>query len=124
MPSKLRVATIAMGVLFTLQGLGWVLFPHRAAGALGMPALEGLGRSTQFGDFAAFFLVLGGSILVGCRPGRARVLAFPAAMLGVSAAVCRFLAWLLHGAAFAALFIAVETAGALVLRAAARAPAA
>ncbi|MFN8640217.1 MAG: hypothetical protein U0802_00595 [Candidatus Binatia bacterium] len=123
MQSKLRIATIALGVLFTLQGLGWVFVPHRAAAQLGMPALDGLARSTQFGDFAAFFLVLGGSILVGCQPGRARVLYFPAAMLG-TAAVCRILAWLLHGAAFAALFIAVETIGALVLRAAARAPAA
>lgn len=117
MHSKLRIAIIAMGVGFTLQGLAWLIVPERAAGGLGMPALEGLGRSTQFGDFAAFFLVLGGSILVGCRPGRARVLYFPAALLAAAAA-CRTIAWAAHGADFAALFIAVETISAVLLVAA------
>ena len=119
MHSKLRIATIVMGVAFTLQGLGWIVVPDRAAAGLGMPVLDGLARSTQFGDFAAFFVTLGGSILLGCLPGRARVLHFPAALLA-TAALGRTLAWLLHGADFAALFIAVETIGALVLLVAAR----
>lgn len=123
MHSRLRIAAMAMGVLFTLQGVGWLLVPERAAAGLGMPALEGMARSTQFGDFAAFFLVLGGSILVGCRPGRARVLWFPTAMLA-AAAVCRTFAWAVHGADFAALFIAVEAISAGVLAAAAASPAA
>ena len=119
MYSKLRIATIVMGVAFTLQGLGWIVVPDRAAAGLGMPVLDGLARSTQFGDFAAFFVTLGGSILLGCLPGRARVLHFPAALLA-TAALGRTLAWLLHGADFATLFIAVETIGALVLLVAAR----
>lgn len=119
MSPTVRYISIAMGILFTLQGIGWVVAPQSAAAALGMVALDGLGRSTQFGDFAAFFLTLGVGILVGLGPGRERALFFPAALLGTAAA-CRALAWAVHGADFAALFIAVEVAGACVLVTAAR----
>ena len=119
MRSGLRIVMIAMGVGFTLQGIGWLVAPARAAAALGMPVLDGLARSTQFGDFAAFFLTLGLSILAGSRPGRARVLYFPAGLLG-SAAVCRTIAWAIHGAAFAAIFIVVEIVASVLLLAAAR----
>jgi hypothetical protein len=47
---------IAMGAVFTLQGTAWLVVPERAAGSLGMPLLTGLARSTQIGDFAAFFV--------------------------------------------------------------------
>ena len=116
---SLRIVTIVMGMGFALQGVGFLVVPNRAASALGMPLLDGLGRSTQVGDFAAFFLTLGLSILAGIRPGRARVLYFPAALLG-SAALCRTIAWAVHGAAFATTFILVEIVGCLVLLASAR----
>ncbi|MBI3783477.1 MAG: hypothetical protein HY270_08750 [Deltaproteobacteria bacterium] len=109
MRTTLRALTLLIGIGFTLQGIGWLLTPERAAASLGMPPLDGLARSTQFGDFAAFFLVLGVSILVGGGEGRARQLYFPAALLG-SAALCRTIAWAAHGAAFAAVFITVEIA--------------
>jgi len=69
--SRLRLAVAVLGGFFTLQGIGWILVPGRAAVGLGMPLLEGLGRSTQVGDFAAFFLVAGLTMLAGSRPGRA-----------------------------------------------------
>jgi hypothetical protein len=119
MRAILRIITILMGAGFTLQGVGWLVVPDRAAAGLGMPVLDGLARSTQFGDFAAFFLTLGVSILVGNRPGHARVLYFPAALLG-SAALCRAVAWAAHGAAFATTFILVEVVACLLLLAAAR----
>ena len=117
--STLRRVTTVMGAGFALQGIGWLVVPQWAAAALGMPLLTDLGRSTQVGDFAAFFLTLGVSILVGVRPGNGRWLYFPAGMLA-SAAVCRTLTWAVHGAAFAALFITVEVAGSLLLLASAR----
>lgn len=118
--SRLRLAVAVVGALFALQGIGWILVPGRAASGLGMPLLDGLGRSTQVGDFAAFFLVAGLTMLAGSRPGRASWLRFPAALIG-GAAITRTLAWLLHGAAFAALFIPIELAvGALLWHAAAR----
>ena len=119
MRSFLRIVTILMGAGFALQGVGFLVVPERAAESLGMPVLDGLGRSTQLGDFAAFFLTLGLSILAGVRPGQARWLYFPAGLLG-SAALCRTIAWAFHGAAFAATFIPVEVVASLLLLAAAR----
>jgi hypothetical protein len=111
---RLRLVVAVLGAFFALQGLGWLVLPARAAEALGMPLLDGVGRSTQIGDFAAFFLTGGLAMVLGSRPGRAALLYFPAALLG-AAAVGRTLAWLLHGASFAALFIVVEVVVALVV---------
>ena len=119
MRSALRIVTIVMGAGFALQGVGWLVVPDRAAAGLGMPLLDGLARSTQIGDFAAFFLTLGLSILTAIGLGRARLLYFPAALLG-SAAFGRVVAWAVHGAAFASTFILVEIVASLLLLAAAR----
>lgn len=119
MSSSLRIVTSLMGAGFALLGLLWLLAPGRAAGALDMPLLDGLARSTQVGDFAAFFLVLGASILAGIGLGRSHLLGFPAALLG-SAAFCRLVAWAAHGAGFAGKSILVEIVGSVLLRAAAR----
>ena len=118
MRSTLRIVTILMGAGFALQGVAWLVAPERAAANLGMPLLDGLGRSTQIGDFAAFFLTLGLSILAAIGLGRARLLYFPAGLLA-SAALCRTVAWAVHGAAFATAFIAVEIVAALLLLASA-----
>src|SRR4051794_3327650 len=114
MSRGLRITIILIGAGFTLQGLGWLIVPGRAAAGLGMPLLDGLGRSTQVGDFAVFFLVLGVSILAGAGPGHGRRLYFPAALLGTAAA-CRTLAWAVHGAAFATTFILVEIVACILL---------
>jgi len=119
MRSPLRIVTFLVGVGFTLQGVGWLAVPGRAAAGLGMPVLDGLARSTQFGDFAAFFLTLGVSILVAITVNRARLLYFPAGLLA-SAAFGRTVAWAIHGAAFATVFILVEIAASVLLIAAAR----
>lgn len=121
MRAALRIVTGLMGVGFTLQGVGWLVAPERAAAGLGMPVLDGLARSTQFGDFAAFFLTLGVSILAGSFGGHSRRLYFPAGLLG-GAAICRTIAAVAHGADFAATFIAVELVGCLILLAAAQQP--
>jgi hypothetical protein len=110
----MRIVTLALGAAFTLQGLGWIVAPARAAESLGMPLLDGLGRSTQIGDFAAFFLTAGVTMLAGSRAGHARLLFVPAGMFA-SAAVVRTLAWLVHGAAFAPVFIPVEVVAAILL---------
>lgn len=120
MRPPLRLAVVVLGAFFALQGIGWLVDPARAASSLGMPLLDGLARSTQVGDLASFFLVAGGTMLVGSRPGRARLLLVPAALIG-GAAVTRTLAWLFQGAAFAWLFITVEVVvGATLVHAARR----
>jgi hypothetical protein len=110
----MRLLVVLLGVGFLLQGLGWIVVPTRAAESLGMPLLDGLGRSTQVGDFAAFFLTAGATMLAGSRPGRARLLLVPAGMLA-AAAIVRTLAWLVHGAAFATAFVPVEVVAAVLL---------
>ena len=119
MGSRTRIATSVLGVLFALQGVHWIIDPARAAEGLGMPLLDGLARSTQVGDFAAFFLTLGATIVIGARPGFARLLLVPAGMLVVAASM-RTLAWALHDAAFATAFIAIEIAASALLLAASR----
>lgn len=114
MSQGLRTVVIILGAIFTFLGIQWLLMPGSAAAGLGMSLLDGLGRSTQVGDFTAFFLVLGVGILAGAAPGHARRLYFPAALLGC-AALFRTLAWAVHGAAFAATFIVVEIVACIVL---------
>ena len=114
MRSALRIVTILLGAGFTLQGIGWLAAPERAAAGLGMPLLEGVARSTQVGDFAAFFLTLGVTILAAIGLDRVGWFYFPAGLLG-AAALCRTIAWMVHGAAFAATFIVVEVVASLLL---------
>ncbi len=120
MRAGLRIVTVLMGIGFALQGFGWLAAPQRAAATLGMPVLDGVARSTQIGDFAAFFLTLGLSILFAIGLGRVRLLYFPASLLG-SAALCRTVAWAAHEAAFATTFIVVEIVASAILLATARA---
>jgi len=115
----MRIVILLLGAGFFLQGLAWIAAPRWAAAQLGMPLLDGLGRSTQVGDFAAFFLIAGGTMLLGSRRGHERLLLVPAALFACAAAV-RTIAWLFHGAAFAGLFIGVEVVAAILLARAAR----
>jgi hypothetical protein len=84
-----------------------------------MTLQEGVGRSTQIGDMAAFFGTLGVGSIVGSLRGRERLLYFPAGLLG-STALFRTVAWIAHGAAFATAAIAVEVIGTALLLATAR----
>ena len=118
MRSALRIAIVLLGALFTLQGIVWIGDPGREASRLGMPLLEGAARSTQIGDLAAFFLTAGSTILIGARPGFARLLYVPMGLFGFAAAA-RTLAWALQGAAFTGRFIAIEVGLAALLLAAA-----
>jgi hypothetical protein len=88
-----------------------------------------LPRAAVVGFFAPFprmWLETGtggrmGRILSGLETFGMYLLYFPAALIG-GAAVMRTLAWLLQGASFAALFITVELATAIILYRAASAP--
>ena len=79
-----------------------------------MELLDGIGRSTQIGDLATFFLALGMMILVGLITSQRRWFHVPALML-LGAAIFRVLAWLLHDAALAGQLIAVELVVACLL---------
>ena len=58
-------------VLFIVMGLRWLLDPAGIAPSLGLSLETGLGLSTQVGDLAAFFLVLGISTLIALVTGSA-----------------------------------------------------
>ena len=61
----LTIVTYLFGFIFIYQGFLWLTSPAQVAGSLGMPLLEGEGLSTQIGDFASFFFVVGLFILLG-----------------------------------------------------------
>ena len=105
--NKILVVTVLPGILFVVIGVGWVIDPGSAAAGVGMPLLEGVGRSTQIGDLGAFFLTMGLLILVGVTTLK-RVWFYPPMMLLGLAATFRIIAWLVHGAALAGSMIAVE----------------
>ncbi|MGH0029792.1 MAG: hypothetical protein ACQGVC_08370 [Myxococcota bacterium] len=114
----LRILVGLLGVLFAVQSLGWIIDPESAAEGLGMPLLDGLGRSTQVGDFGAFFVTLSGLILLGAVQQKREWLLVAACML-LLAAVLRTLAWLVHGADLATTFVSIEIMAAVVLTVAA-----
>ncbi|MBM4383461.1 MAG: hypothetical protein FJ091_08835 [Deltaproteobacteria bacterium] len=114
MQTALRWLSRILGAFFLVEGVSWLANPAGAAQGLAMPLLDGLGRSTQVGDFAAFFLAIGATALAGARAGHARLLFVPAGILA-AAALGRTLAWALHGADFASVFIGVEVMAAAIL---------
>ncbi len=60
-----RILSLLPAVLFLSTAYGWITNPSEAAKGLGMPLLEGIGRSTQIGDFSAFFIGVGLFSLMG-----------------------------------------------------------
>lgn len=118
-----RVVTGLVGVFFSLQALQWIFLPEAAAEGLGMPLLDGVGRSTQVGDMTAFFLGVAAMIGIGVLRQRRTWLHAASLLLG-GAAVGRTLAWAVHGADFATQFIAAEVIMVgMLLYAASKAPA-
>ena len=57
-----RVLATVPGFLMGMNAIGWLTRPEETAKGLGMPLLEGVGRSTQIGDLGALFV--GTTILI------------------------------------------------------------
>jgi len=107
MTKALKILVAIIAVLFTLNAINWIVDPAAAAADLGMPLLDGVGRSSQIGDMTAFFLTLSSCLFIALISGN-RLWFYPPIMLVGIAAVVRTLSWLLHDAAFAVDMIAVE----------------
>ena len=104
------VARILAGVVALLLGslaLGWLLDPASAAANLGMPLLDGIGRSTQVGDLTALFVSGTALCLIGAIRQETPWLYSAALVLG-STALFRTTAWAFHGADLATASIAAE----------------
>jgi len=102
-----RILAGLAGLMMGLSSINWLIDPAAAATSLGMPLLEGMGRSTQVGDFPAFFVCCSGFALWAAWKQSA-AFAVAAAVLLFGAAVFRTLAYLVHGAEFATNFILIE----------------
>ena len=102
------------GVLFLTIGLRWLVAPEGVAAQLGMPLLDGVGRSAQIGDMGAFFLALGLFVICALTTAK-RVWFYPAIVLLGLAALSRTVAWLFHGAPLAVDVIVPEVLITLLL---------
>ena len=121
MNKLLKIIVALPAILFLVIGVRWLVAPAGVAAEFGMPLLDGLGRSTQIGDLAAFFVGGGVMILLGVATERRTWFLAPAILLALTAAF-RTVAWLAHDASFALQQIAVEVVvAALLLFAAAKA---
>lgn len=103
----LRGIVVLPALLLGSVGIQWLVTPESTAATLGMPLLDGLGRSTQIGDLAAFFLSIGIMMILAVVTLKREWFLAPAIILGLTA-LFRTLAWLFHDAAFATTEIAVE----------------
>ncbi len=105
----LRALVGVLGLIFLMNAANGVVDAAAAAEGLGMPLLDGVGRSTQMGDIGGFFLAV--AVLFGGGAYREDPQWLRgAALLLASAALMRTLAWLVQGAAFAPNFIVLEIA--------------
>jgi hypothetical protein len=100
MNNLIKVLVLLPAVLFVFTGLRWLVDPGGVAPGFGFTLETGLGLSSQVGDLSAFFLTLGGCMLIGLVSGRGTWY-YPAMMLLGIAAIGRTLAWLIHDAALA-----------------------
>lgn len=119
MLKALRALLALPAILFIMIAVSWLVNPTSAAAQLGMELLDGVGRSSQIGDLAAFFMTLGICILMGLISGN-RTWFYPAILLLGTAALSRVLAWLAHDAALTIDMIAVEATVAILLLVASR----
>ena len=117
----MRVLVGVIGVAMGFIAVRWIVDPTGAAQELDMTLLtDGLGRSTQIGDFTAFFAAVAVMIFSGLL-GRNATWLRAAALVLFLAAVFRTGAWLLHDAAFSSKYIAIELVLAIILTVAAAA---
>jgi hypothetical protein len=118
MNKVLSLLVVLPAILFIVIGVRWLVDPAGVAPELGLTLDEGLGLSSQVGDFSSFFLTMGICMLLALVTGR-RTWYYPAVLLLSLAAVGRLVAWLVHDAALAPQ-IGVEVLVALLLLVASR----
>ena len=110
-----RVLSFLPSLIFLSSAYTWITNPSKASNDLGMQYLEGIGRSTQIGDFSAFFIGVSVFCLLGSIFKNVSFL-FAAVIILLSAAVMRIVAWQIYSAELASMFIGVEiTASTMIL---------
>ena len=107
MSKAIQVFTYLIGFLFIFNGLMWLINPAYIASSLGMTLLSDHGLSTQIGDLASFFLVVGVFTLFGAFFKKKYWFYTPIALLSF-AAFSRIIAFLFHDAALSSDKILIE----------------
>jgi hypothetical protein len=102
-----RILACVVALFLGSLAVNWLFDPASAAANLGMPLLDGIGRSAQVGDFTALFASGSALCLLGAIRQETPWLYSAALVLG-SAALFRATAWALHGAGLATVSIAAE----------------
>lgn len=105
--SLLRILGAIPAIPMLFNGIGFLTKPEQTAASLGMDLLDGMGRSTQIGDTASFFIGTAVLILLGVITMKGRWFYVGAMFLGL-AAVSRIIAASALGAGMATQLIAVE----------------
>ena len=103
----LRVLAAIPGIPMLMNGIAFLTNPAQATAGLGMDLLDGVGRSTQVGDFMSFFFGIAILIFLGAYKATGQLLYVAAMFLG-GAAVGRTIAAMAHGADMANQFIVPE----------------
>ena len=109
-----RILAGLVGLVLASTAVTWIVDPTAAALSLGMPLLDGIGRSTQIGDMSSFFV--GGTLLcfIGALRQQGHWLQAVALLLTLTA-IFRTLAWAVHGADLTVVFIVAEIVMAAIL---------
>ncbi len=107
MSKIINVLSYLIGFLFIFNGFLWLINPSNIASSLGMTLLSDHGLSTQIGDLASFFLVVGIFTIFGTYKKNKFWFYTPIALLSF-AALSRIIAFLFHDAALSVDKIVVE----------------
>ena len=94
MSKIINVLSYLIGFLFIFNGFLWLINPSNIASSLGMTLLSDHGLSTQIGDLASFFLVVGTFTIFGTYKKNKFWFYTPIALLSF-AALSRIIAFLL-----------------------------
>lgn len=114
-----KLLVLLAAILFVVMGVRWLVAPAGVALDFGLTLSDGIGLSSQIGNMAGFFLVLGSCMLIALISGH-RSWYYPPMMLLAITALGRTVAWLLHDATLAVSQIMTEVVVAIFLLLASR----
>ncbi|MDF1638817.1 hypothetical protein [Alcanivorax jadensis] len=114
-----KLLVLMPAILFVVMGVRWLVAPAGVAPDFGLTLSDGIGLSSQIGNMAGFFLVLGSCMLIALISGQ-RSWYYPPMMLLAITALGRIVAWLLHDATLAVSQIMTEVVVAIILLLASR----
>tara|TARA_B110000008_G_scaffold78436_1_gene80017 strand:+ start:145 stop:543 length:399 start_codon:yes stop_codon:yes gene_type:complete len=102
-----KIIAVIPGLPLLMNAILFVADPAKVTADLGMPLLDGLGRSTQLADLGALFLFGAMLIFYGVWKSEGLYLRLGALLLGLIA-VLRVVAWVINGAELATVLIISE----------------